>query len=174
MRRIMLFIGLFLSILLGKEQEGVVSYYAKQANFTACPLTIKRLDKNLIDYSFKNSWWVANKDNPNKYPFYLNLEGLYKDGSYVFITLSIEPRGNKDCSFYISKKMIFTQSCIYLANFFAKDGYVFKGILNQHISVLINPKTSVRMFLSPINGNKCYVEIQDGMYDFESLLKKKK
>ncbi len=174
MKRMILFIGLFLSILFGKEQEGVVSYYAKQANFTACSLTVKWLDKSLANYSFKNCWWISNKKNPNKYPFYLNLEGLYKDGSYIFITLFIEPKNNNDCSFYVSKKMIFNQSCIYLANFFAKDGYEFKGVLNQNISVLSNPKTGVRMFLSPVSGNKCYIEIQDGMYSSESFLRKNK
>lgn len=174
MKRIILFIGLFLSILLGKEQEGVISYYTKQANFTTCPLTIKWLDKNLANYSFKNCWWISNKKNPNKYSLYLNLEGLLKDGSYIFITISIEPRDNHDCSFYISKKTIFNQSCIYLANFFAKDGYEFKGVLNQNISVLSNPKTGARMFLSPISGNKCYIETQDGMYNSESFFRKNK
>jgi hypothetical protein len=174
MKKVFLFFLFFLSIVFGKDEIGVVSYYAKQAHFTVCPLTIKWLDKSLVNYSFKNSWWEANRNFPNKYPFYLNLEGLYKDGSSTFITLVIEPRNNKDCSFHISKKMIFNQSCIYLASYFAKQGFEFKGILNQNISVLMNPSNNLKMFLTPITGNKCYVESQDGMYDIESFLEKHK
>jgi len=169
------FLFLFvISILFGKDKIGVVSYYASQANFNACPLTIKWLDKSLSNYSFKSAWWEVDKKFPNKYPFYLNLEGLYKDGSYTFITIFIDPRYNRDCSFYISKKMIFNQSCIYLASFFSKHGFDFKGVLNQNISVLSNPKTHIKMFLTPITGNKCYVESQEGMYNIESFLVKHK
>ena len=168
-----IFFACFLiSILFSMSNEGVISYYAKQYNFKSCPLTIKWLDKALSSYSFGNSWATFNKNDPSTYPFRLNLEGL-KNGIYTFFTISLIPDRNKDCSFFISKKAIFNQSCIYLSNYLAKEGFIFKGMLNKNISIL-SSKTSVTMFLTPIGANKCYVETQDEAYNMESFLKKHK